>query len=73
MDYLDGSIYHFRDNVTGLEVDGILEFSGGDYAAIEIKLGFNKVEEANPFCNFVFNYTLFFWMSMFLIIIINLV
>lgn len=46
MDYLDESLYHFRDNVTGLEVDGILEFSGGDYAAIEIKLGFNKVEEA---------------------------
>ena len=46
MDYLGGSIYHFRDNVTGLEVDTILEFNDGDYAAVEIKLGFNQVEEA---------------------------
>lgn len=46
MDYLDGKIYHFRDNVTGLEVDTILEFSDGEYAAVEIKLGFNQVEEA---------------------------
>lgn len=46
MDYLDGHLYHFRDNVTGLEVDSILEFKGGEYAAFEIKLGNNKVEEA---------------------------
>ena len=46
MDYLDGKIFHFRDNVTGLEVDTILEFSDGEYAAVEIKLGFNQVEEA---------------------------
>lgn len=46
MDYLDGNLYHFRDNVTGLEVDSILEFPGGDYAAVEIKLGFNQVNEA---------------------------
>ena len=45
-DYLDGHLYHFRDNITGLEVDSILEFKGGEYAAIEIKLGNNKVEEA---------------------------
>lgn len=45
-DYLDGHLYHFRDNVSGLEVDSILEFKGGEYAAIEIKLGNNKVEEA---------------------------
>ena len=37
---------HFRDNVTGLEVDSILEFADGSYAAIEIKLGFHQVEEA---------------------------
>ena len=43
---LNGNIYHFRDNVTGLEVDSILEFENGDYAAIEIKLGFNQVEKA---------------------------
>ena len=46
MDYLNGAVHHFRDNVTGLEVDAILEFEDGEYAAVEIKLGFNKVEEA---------------------------
>lgn len=46
MEYLNGSLYHFRDNVTGLEVDSILEFPGGDYAAVEIKLGYNGVEDA---------------------------
>ena len=43
---LGGNLFHFRDNVTGLEVDSILEFPGGDYAAVEIKLGFNGVEIA---------------------------
>ena len=47
MDYLDGHLYHFRDNVTGLEVDSILEFSDGEYAAVEIKLGYNQVDEAS--------------------------
>ena len=55
MEYLDGSLYHFRDNTTGLEVDSILEFRGGEYAAVEIKLGFNQVEDAKKslisFCN----------------------
>ena len=46
MDYLDGKLYHFRDNVTGLEADAILEFSDGEYAISEIKLGYNQVEEA---------------------------
>ena len=46
MDYLDGKVFHFRDNVTGLEVDSILEFSDGEYAAVEIKLGYHQVEEA---------------------------
>jgi len=46
MEYLNGNLYHFRDNVTGLEIDSILEFEGGDYAAVEIKLGFNGVEDA---------------------------
>lgn len=46
MDYLDGRLFHFRDNVTGLEVDSILEFNGGEYAAVEIKLGYHQVEEA---------------------------
>lgn len=43
---LGGNLYHFRDNVTGLEVDSILEFSNGEYAAIEIKLGYNSIDEA---------------------------
>lgn len=46
MDYLGGKLFHFRDNITGLEVDSILEFSDGEYAAVEIKLGFNQVKEA---------------------------
>lgn len=46
IEYLNGKLYHFRDNVTGLEVDSILEFNDGEYAAVEIKLGFNQVEEA---------------------------
>ena len=46
MDYLDGHLHHFRDNVSGLEVDAILEFQSGNYAAVEIKLGYNQVEEA---------------------------
>lgn len=43
---LGGNLYHFRDNVTGLEVDSILEFNNGEYAAIEIKLGYNSIDEA---------------------------
>lgn len=46
MTYLGGKLYHFRDNVTGQEVDAILEFEDGEYAAAEIKLGFNQFEEA---------------------------
>lgn len=46
IEYLGGKLYHFRDNVTGLEVDSILEFKDGEYAAIEIKLGYNQVKEA---------------------------
>ena len=46
MDYFDGKIYHFRDNVSGLEVDTILEFEDGEYAAVEIKLGYNEVDDA---------------------------
>ena len=46
IEYLNGKLFHFRDNVSGLEVDSILEFSDGEYAAAEIKLGFHQVEEA---------------------------
>lgn len=46
MEYLEGNLYHFRDNISGLEVDSVLEFADGEYAAVEIKLGFNGVKEA---------------------------
>ena len=46
IEYLGGHLYHFRDNVTGFEVDSILEFSNGDYAAVEIKLGYNAIDTA---------------------------
>ena len=46
MEYLDGELYHFRDNTSGDEVDAILEFSNGEYAACEIKLSPDKIEEA---------------------------
>lgn len=46
IEHLGGHLYHFRDNVSGLEVDSILEFENGEYAAVEIKLGVNQVEEA---------------------------
>ena len=42
----NGNLYHFRDNTTGLEVDSIVEMPNGDYGAIEIKLGTDKIEEA---------------------------
>ena len=37
-DYLEGHLYHFRDNSSGDEVDAIIEFKDGSYAAFEIKL-----------------------------------
>jgi len=43
---LNGHLYHFRDNVSGDEVDAIVEFEDGEYGAIEIKLSNAKVEEA---------------------------
>ena len=46
MDYLDGHLYHFRDNTSGDEVDAILEFKSGEYAAVEIKLNYRSIEEA---------------------------
>ena len=44
--HLNGKLYHFRDNVSGLEVDSILEFEDGNYAAVEIKLGPSDIESA---------------------------
>lgn len=46
MNNINGKLYHFRDNVSGLEVDSILEFEDGNYAAIEIKLTENGIEDA---------------------------
>lgn len=46
MNYLDGNVFHFRDNISGDEVDCILELPDGDYAAVEVKLGFDRVEDA---------------------------
>lgn len=46
IEYLGGNLYHFRDSVTGVEVDSILEFDDGEYAAVEVKLGFHQVNEA---------------------------
>ena len=46
MDYLDENLYHFRENVSGDEVDSILEFRDGKYAAVEIKLSDGSVEDA---------------------------
>ncbi len=43
---LGATLYHYRDNNTGLEVDAIVEIADGEYGAIEIKLGSNKEEEA---------------------------
>lgn len=46
MEFLDGNLYHFRDNITGDEVDSILEFANGEYAAVEIKLTSKGIESA---------------------------
>lgn len=45
-DYLGGQLYHFRDNVSGDEVDAIIEFKDGNYAAFEIKLSDGSIQEA---------------------------
>ena len=46
MEYYRGHVYAFRDNLSNDEVDAIVEFSDGEYGAIEIKLGDNQVDEA---------------------------
>lgn len=43
---LGGSLFHYRDHNTGVEVDAIVELSDGEYGAIEIKLGANEEEAA---------------------------
>lgn len=44
--YLNAHLYHFRDNVSGDEVDAIVEFEDGEYAAFEIKLSDGSIQEA---------------------------
>lgn len=41
----EGRVYHYRDN-TGLEVDAIIEYPDGGWAAIEAKLGSTKIAAA---------------------------
>lgn len=43
-DYLDGTIYHFRDK-TGLECDAVIHLRNGSYGLIEIKLGGDSLIE----------------------------
>lgn len=45
-EYLEGHLYHFRDNASGDEVDAIIEFKDGEYAAFEIKLSDGRIHEA---------------------------
>ena len=40
-----GEVYHYRDN-TGLEADAIIHLNNGKWAAIEIKLGGDQIDEA---------------------------
>ena len=44
--YNNGELRHFRNNVTGLEVDSIVINEDGEYGAIEIKLGANEIDNA---------------------------
>jgi len=41
----DAEIFHYRDS-TGLEVDAIIQQSGGAWAAFEVKLGIGMLDEA---------------------------
>lgn len=45
-EFLGGELYHFRDNESGDEVDAIIEFCDGEYAAFEIKLSDRRIDEA---------------------------
>ena len=45
-EYLDAHLFHFRDNVSGDEVDAILEFADGSYGAFEIKLSHDGIDDA---------------------------
>ena len=43
-DYLDGTVYHYRDKY-GLECDAVIHLRNGAYGLIEIKLGGDKLIE----------------------------
>lgn len=43
-DYLDGTLYHYRDK-NGLECDAVIHLRNGSYGLIEIKLGGNSAIE----------------------------
>ena len=45
-DVLGGQLYHFRDNASGDEVDAVVEFKDGGYAAFEIKLSDGSIQDA---------------------------
>lgn len=40
-----GEVHHYRDN-TGLEVDAVIEYPGGVWGAVEVKLGEHRIGEA---------------------------
>lgn len=43
-DYLDGTVYHYRDRY-GLECDAVIYLRNGAYGLVEIKLGGDKLIE----------------------------
>ncbi|MBQ3441496.1 ATP-binding protein [Candidatus Saccharibacteria bacterium] len=42
---LGGTLRHYRNNVSGLEIDAIVELKNGDIGAIEMKLSPDKIDE----------------------------
>ena len=56
---LGGKLFHYRNNKNRVEIDAIVELPGGEYGAIEIKLGSNGIDDAkkslNQFLNEVQN------------------
>lgn len=45
LEAINGNVFHYRDN-TNLEVDCILKLDDGRWAAVEVKVGGNRVDEA---------------------------
>jgi predicted AAA+ superfamily ATPase len=40
-----GQLYHYRDS-DGLEIDAVIEYRGGGWGAVEVKLGWKEVAKA---------------------------